>query len=93
MGLCHVELWLKLCLTAPKSTADVQLDLMEQESAATGDTGQTSWIATGLKIEESQSVLKSSFNLKMLIPGILSKDRSSLFHKKAGFQLDCPPKT
>ena len=30
---------------------------MEQENAATGETGQTSWIATGLKIEESQLVL------------------------------------
>ena len=54
---CLTEAWLNICLTVPKSTADVQLDLMEQESADTRDTGQTSWIATGLKIEESQSVV------------------------------------
>ena len=37
-----------------KTTADVQLLLMEQEILSTGETGQTSWIATGLKIEETQ---------------------------------------
>jgi hypothetical protein len=37
-----------------KTTADVQLLLMEQETLSTGETGQTSWIATGLKIEETQ---------------------------------------
>jgi hypothetical protein len=37
-----------------KTTADVQLYLMEQETLSTGETGQTSWIATGLKIEETQ---------------------------------------
>ena len=37
-----------------KTTADVQLLLMEQETLSRGEAGQTSWIATGLKIEETQ---------------------------------------
>ena len=50
MVQCLTEALLNICLTVPKSTADVQLDLMEQESADTRDTGQTSWIATGSKL-------------------------------------------
>lgn len=40
--------------TAPLTTAQVQLKLMDQERLSMGNTGQTSWIATGLKIEETQ---------------------------------------
>ncbi|EDQ99434.1 uncharacterized protein LACBIDRAFT_316484 [Laccaria bicolor S238N-H82] len=40
--------------TAPLTTTQVQLKLMEQECLSMGNTGQTSWIATGLKIEERQ---------------------------------------
>lgn len=39
---------------APLTTAQVQLKLMDQERVSMGNTGQTSWIATGLKIEETQ---------------------------------------
>jgi len=34
----------------------MQLLLMEEESLSKGETGQTSWIVTGLKIEKTQYV-------------------------------------
>ncbi|EDR02344.1 uncharacterized protein LACBIDRAFT_332405 [Laccaria bicolor S238N-H82] len=43
---------------APLTTAQVQLKLMDQERLSMGSTGQTSWIATGLKIEETQIELR-----------------------------------
>ncbi len=36
---------------------DIELILSEEELTVDGQTGQASWISTGLKVEESQYVL------------------------------------
>ncbi|EDR10391.1 uncharacterized protein LACBIDRAFT_325386 [Laccaria bicolor S238N-H82] len=58
---------------APLTTAQVQLKLMDQERLSMGSTGQTSWIATGLKIEETQIELRFLIRRTGKKPTILQK--------------------
>ncbi|EDQ98116.1 uncharacterized protein LACBIDRAFT_336257 [Laccaria bicolor S238N-H82] len=58
---------------SPLTTAQVQLKLMDQERLSMGSTGQTSWIATGLKIEETQIELRFLIRRTGKKPTILQK--------------------